>query len=182
MDHNKRKPPGGTRAAAATLQTISGQENTRAAWAVKYAHLGWRVHPCRPGEKLPLLDGWPKRATTDFTLIDRWWGRTPDANVAIATGPASGIFVLDVDGPEGERSLTDLQHRHGPLPEGRTISNSAGRLGPKLDTRVVTCRRCPVRVSIRRARALYARSSVRAGAGSHQSPASLKHTGGRVQC
>lgn len=124
--------------------------------ALDYAALGWRVHPCRPGEKLPILTDWPKRATTDQTLIDQWWGRTPDANIAVATGPGSGIFALDVDGPDGERALADLERRHGSLPEfypmqwtgsgrgwqaffaypeGRTIRNSAGRLGPKLDTR-----------------------------------------------
>jgi hypothetical protein len=68
----------------------------------------------------------------------------------VATGPKSGIFVLDVDGPEGEQALVALEQRHGPLPdlypmqwtgggrggwqaffawpEGRTIRNSAGRL------------------------------------------------------
>jgi Bifunctional DNA primase/polymerase, N-terminal len=125
-------------------------------WALAYAKLGWRVHPCRPGEKLPILQDWPKRATTDRDLIERWWGRSPTANIATATGPGSGIFALDVDGPEGERALVDLERRHGPMPElyvqqwtgsghgwqgfftdpaGRTIRNSAGRLGPKLDTR-----------------------------------------------
>jgi Bifunctional DNA primase/polymerase, N-terminal len=125
-------------------------------YAVQYARLGWRVHPCRPGEKLPIFKGWPERATTDPTLIGRWWGRTPEANIGVATGSSSGIFVLDVDGPEGERALVDLERRHGPMPdlypmqwtgsgtgwqaffvypEGRTIRNSAGRLGAKLDTR-----------------------------------------------
>jgi Bifunctional DNA primase/polymerase, N-terminal len=125
-------------------------------WALEYAMLGWLVHPCRPSEKLPILKDWQKRATTDRTLIERWWGRTPDANVGVATGAGSGIFVLDVDGPEGERVLVDLERRHGPMPElypqqwtgsghgwqaffvypkGRTIRNSAGRLGAKLDTR-----------------------------------------------
>lgn len=124
--------------------------------ALDYAALGWRVHPCRPGEKLPILTDWPKRATTDQAIIDRWWGHTPEANIAVATGPGSGVFVLDVDGPEGERTLADLERRHGPLPEiypmqwtgsgrgwqaffrypdGRNIRNSAGKLGPKLDTR-----------------------------------------------
>ena len=126
------------------------------AWALEYVQLGWRVHPCRPGDKKPILEDWPKLATTDPTLIERWWGRTPKANIAIATGPGSGVFVLDVDGPEGERALVERERRHGPLPElypkqwtgsgrgwqaffsypdGRTIRNSAKRLGPKLDTR-----------------------------------------------
>jgi hypothetical protein len=125
-------------------------------WALAYARLGWRVHPCRPFEKLPMLDAWQRRASTDPTFIERWWCRTPEANLAVATGPGSRIFVLDVDGPEGERALVDLEHHHGPLPElypqqwtgsgrgwqaflswpeGREIRNSAGRLGQKLDTR-----------------------------------------------
>jgi Bifunctional DNA primase/polymerase, N-terminal len=124
--------------------------------AMRYARLGWHIHPCRPGEKLPILERWHERATAESTLLERWWGRTPDANVAVATGPGSGIFVLDVDGPEGERALVELERRHGPMPEfypmqwtgsgrgwqaffawpeGRNIRNSAGRLGPKLDTR-----------------------------------------------
>jgi len=126
------------------------------AGALAYAKIGWRVHPCRPGEKLPILQDWPARATTNADLIDRWWGRTTDANVGVATGSESGFFVLDVDGPEGERSLVALERQHGPLPElypqqwtgsghgwqaffswpeGREIRNSAGRLGSKLDIR-----------------------------------------------
>jgi len=124
--------------------------------ALAYARLGWRVHPCRPREKLPLLDGWQRRATTDPTLLGLWWGRTPEANIAVATGPGSRIFVLDVDGPEGEYALIDLERRHGSLPElypqqrtgsghgwqaffawpeGCEIRNSAGRLGSKFDIR-----------------------------------------------
>jgi hypothetical protein len=125
--------------------------------ALAYAKLGWRCHPCEPGGKRPLLKGWPERATCDAGLLERWFGRTPDANVAVATGPGSGLLVLDVDGPEGERALAELERDHGPLPdafpmqhtgggrsgwqaflawpEGRAIGNSAGRLGPKLDSR-----------------------------------------------
>ena len=72
--------------------------------------------------------------------------------------PSFGVFVLDIDGAEGERSLAQLEHQHGAFPEiycqqwtgggrsgwqaffawptGRTIGNSAGGLlGPKLDVR-----------------------------------------------
>lgn len=123
--------------------------------ALAYAAIGWRVHPCRPREKLPLLKAWPERATTDATTIGEWWRRWPDANVAIATGEASGLLVLDVDGSEGELAFATLERRHGAMPDiypmqwtggggwqafltyppGRAIRNSAGRLGPKLDTR-----------------------------------------------
>jgi hypothetical protein len=144
----------------------------RARAALVYAKLGWRVHPCHwrdsgacscgdpectSAGKHPLLKDWPDRATTGPTLIERWWGRTPDANIAVATGSGSGIFVLDVDGPEGERTLVELERRHGTLPdlftmswtggsrggwqaffaypESRTIGNSGGKLGAKIDTR-----------------------------------------------
>ena len=32
-----------------------------------------------------------------------------EMNVAVATGADSGIFVIDVDGPEGEDSLSRLE-------------------------------------------------------------------------
>jgi putative DNA primase/helicase len=127
-------------------------------WALPYAwQLSWRVFPCKPGEKIPLIKEWPERATTDRNVITSWWERWPDANIAVATGSGSGIFVLDVDGAEGEQSLTKLEGEHGPLPdgcpmqwtgggrggwqvffrwpEGREIRNSAGQLGAKLDIR-----------------------------------------------
>jgi hypothetical protein len=143
--------------------------------ALVYAKLGWRVHPCHwirddgtcscgntePGHKKgkhPIFAGWPERATTNSALIERWWGRSPKANIGLACGPGSGVLVLDVDGPEGERSLIALERQYGPLPElypmqwtgggrggwqaffawpeGRTIGNgSEGVLGAKLDHR-----------------------------------------------
>ncbi len=122
--------------------------------ALAYAALGWRVHPCRAGQKTPHLAKWQERATTDQAAVEAWWSQWPSANVGIATGEASGIFVLDVDGVAGETTLAELERRHGPLPDcyplsrtgngsqafftwprGRAVRNSAGRLGPNLDTR-----------------------------------------------
>jgi Bifunctional DNA primase/polymerase, N-terminal len=118
--------------------------------------LNWRILPCQAAGKLPILKDWPNKATTDCDTIGRWWGSRPDANIAVATGPGSNLFVLDVDGPEGERALVELERRHGDMPErycqqvtgsgkgwqaffkwpsGRTIRNSARKLGSGLDMR-----------------------------------------------
>lgn len=65
--------------------------------ALGYSKLGWRVHPLRSRSKLPRLRSWQKRATVDTKTIREWWG-TGNANLGIATGPVSQLFVLDVDG------------------------------------------------------------------------------------
>ncbi|HET7321430.1 MAG TPA: bifunctional DNA primase/polymerase [Longimicrobiaceae bacterium] len=70
--------------------------------ALRYARRGWRVLPCIPGEKRPLLNNWPALATTDADVLNRWWKRTPAANVGIATGAESGLLVLDLDGDPRE--------------------------------------------------------------------------------
>ena len=43
-------------------------------------------------------------ATLDRAVIAAWWRCCPQANIAIATGARSGVFVLDLDGHAGERS------------------------------------------------------------------------------
>jgi hypothetical protein len=124
--------------------------------ALAYARRGLRVHPCRPGEKLPLLDDWPHRATLDPRRIESWWRRWPIANVAIATGGDPRLLVVDID-PDagGEASMAALETEHGAvpttaevitprggrhlyfiLPSGRPMpGNSAGRIGQGIDTR-----------------------------------------------
>jgi hypothetical protein len=101
---------------AAEIERLATTEEMLEA-ALGYAGLGWRIHPIRPREKLPILDEWQKRATTDARLIKRWFARTPDANVAVATGSGSGIMVIDVDGGDGETSLARLERQHGALPD-----------------------------------------------------------------
>lgn len=133
-------------------EALTGANLARAATA--YTRLGWRVHPLRPRDKRPMLSGWQERASADPETVAAWWRETPQANIGIATGPDSGVFVLDVDADAGERSLTALEGTHGALPnlypmqrtgggwqaffawpEGRDIRNSANRLGAHLDTR-----------------------------------------------
>jgi hypothetical protein len=87
--------------------------------ALRYAAAGWPVFPCKPRGKAPLgalvhrgmLD-----ATTDPTVITRWWARCPAANIAVACG-APGPDVLDVDVQDGRAGmhLFDRARRAGLL-------------------------------------------------------------------
>jgi len=52
------------------------------------------VFPCAPGTKRPLTERGFLDATKDPAQIKRWWVKTPNANVAIAT---AGLIVIDVD-------------------------------------------------------------------------------------
>ncbi|NLF13898.1 MAG: DUF3987 domain-containing protein [Anaerolineaceae bacterium] len=139
---------------------MSGQ-NILLAAALAYARLGWAVHPLRPGDKRPLLRDWPHKATAGEGTIRDWWSRWPGANVGLACGP-SGLFVVDLDvkgGADGVASWAALAARLGldggagpATPTSRTPSggrhlffaapdpapgNTAGRLGPGIDTRGV---------------------------------------------
>ena len=87
--------------------------------ALNYAARGWPVFPiwpitggecacgkadCQHPGKHPIGRLAPKgrnSATTDPETIRRWWGQYPHANVAIATGPESGLVVVDVDPRNG---------------------------------------------------------------------------------
>jgi hypothetical protein len=120
--------------------------------ALALAARGWHVFPCLAGNKRPLTLHGFQDATTDETMLRSWWAGWPDANVAVRTGAASNLLVLDVDGEQGRSSLTDLEATHGELsatlvcetPRGRHhyfahsgghIQNTAGKLGAGLDTR-----------------------------------------------
>ncbi|PZO84128.1 MAG: DNA primase [Micavibrio aeruginosavorus] len=122
--------------------------------ALRYAERGWPVFPLKPRGKTPLTPNGFKDAATDKKQIVAWWEAHPDANIGLATGTASGLFVLDIDGDDGEQSLKKLEENHGPLPptgevitggggrhlyfklpDVRTVRNSAGKLGLGLDVR-----------------------------------------------
>lgn len=124
--------------------------------ALAYAESAMAVFPCRG--KMPAI---PKEkggkgckdATTDLEQVQRMWGDFPKSNIGMATGKPSGIWVLDVDGAEGEASLAELEAKHGPLPatvvsltgkggrhllfryRGEPIRNRVGDIGTGLDVR-----------------------------------------------
>lgn len=65
-----------------------------AAWM---AEAGVPVFPCAPGGKQPLTSHGFQDATTDLDRVRAWWRRTPQANIGVPTGTASGMVVVDVD-------------------------------------------------------------------------------------
>lgn len=65
------------------------------ATALWYAEQGVRTFPCKPLEKVPATKHGVLDATTDTDVIREWWSRTPEANVALATGDT--FDVLDID-------------------------------------------------------------------------------------
>ena len=114
--------------------------------------VGWRVFPVG-ADKRPLVRDWPNAATADEARIREWWSRWPEAGIGVATGRASGVYVVDIDpGHDGLASWERLEARHGDVISmvSRTggggwhlffrapateLRNTAGRLGAGIDTR-----------------------------------------------
>lgn len=95
--------------------------------ALHYAsRRGWAVFPLeQEGKRRSLVDRGVRDASRKPELVRQWWKRWPHANIGLATGPASGVDVLDINGVEGEQALAKLVSEHGPLPatyESRTAS------------------------------------------------------------
>ena len=55
------------------------------------------VFPCAPGGKRPIPEHGFHEATTEAGHVESWWRQRPAANLAIPTGAASGVVVVDVD-------------------------------------------------------------------------------------
>jgi len=89
--------------------------NNLAAAACWWAARGWRVFPCRPGDKRPLLRHGHLEASDDVAQVRRWWRRWPQANLGLPCGQerrrpdGSPVYhvVLDVDLPELAARLAD---------------------------------------------------------------------------
>src|SRR6202171_939532 len=152
----------------AKLQLLS---NPKLAAALAHARQGRAVLPvywttgdrcacgrpdCHSSAKHPIPELVPrgvKQATTSRVVIRAWWAHAPLANPALATGEASGVVVVDVDGDHGGfDALRQLEQQHGPLPRtqrvrtgagehlyfayaGIHLKNTAGKLGAGLDVR-----------------------------------------------
>jgi putative DNA primase/helicase len=67
-------------------------------YALQYAARGWRIFPVGLDKK-PLIK-WKAGATVSPSKIESYWYKWPDANIAIATGRPSGVYVIDIDSYE----------------------------------------------------------------------------------
>ena len=117
--------------------------------AVTYTRRSWRVLPvwwpwpaneadfsCACGDTRcsrvgkhpigPLAAAGSRSATLDESAIRRWFVRYPLANLAVATGPASGVDVIDIDGPVGVMAAQELLHA-GRMPPGPYRVAATGR-------------------------------------------------------
>jgi len=113
--------------------------------------MGLPVFPC-DDQKRPMTQHGFRDATRDAATIQRSFRNA--AMIGIPTGEASGFFVLDLDCKNGARGLEWLAAHESRLPKtrrhrtrsggihllftmpaGRTIRNSASKVGPGVDVR-----------------------------------------------
>ncbi len=91
-----------------------------------------------------------KDATKDIDKLIQLWDKRKGLNVGIATGAISGIFVIDIDGEEGEDDIKKLnseipetlqaktgrgRHLFFKHPGDRSIRTRRGVIGNKVDVR-----------------------------------------------
>ena len=83
--------------------------------AMFYVEHNIKVFPVKKQGKSPLCPNGFKSATTDKVVLQEWNRKFPNCNIGIPTGHINGIFVVDVDGEEGFKSLMQLEQLHSKL-------------------------------------------------------------------
>jgi Bifunctional DNA primase/polymerase, N-terminal len=120
--------------------------------ALWWTRRGFAVFPVEPRGKRPLgqlVTHGLKNASVDCDVVAAWWKQVPAANIGVAI--PKGTFVVDLDGEQAGRDFVNMCGRHGEPPPTLTVitgrgkhlyfrssaevKNSAGRIGPGIDTR-----------------------------------------------
>jgi len=99
--------------------------------ALLLAAAGVPVFPCAQGSTRPLLPSGPRTASSDPDRVASWWSRYPTTNLAIPTGTASGLDVVEVYADRNRSGVSALRlaMRAGLLPRpGLAISTPTGGL------------------------------------------------------
>jgi hypothetical protein len=111
-----------TKSLSSSASAQSTFDKERFEYALEAAARGWRVIPLAVHGKKPLISEWPLRASCDPNQIRKWAAEFPGCNWGVATGPQSGIFVVDADTDDAIEKLKEL----GPLPPTFTVETSKG--------------------------------------------------------
>jgi len=96
--------------------------------ALRYRNnYGFSIFPVNPESKKPLIDSWKPYQSDPPTVdqIEKWWNKWPKAAIGIATGPVSGLLVLDVDHEKGWEYVTE-EKRLGSEPTPIARSGGGG--------------------------------------------------------
>lgn len=84
---------------------------------------------CRSPGKHPRTKNGLLDATNDATIQAKWAKAWPQANVAVATGEANGIVVVDIDPRHGgSDSMRSIEEQYGELPETVEVETGGGGL------------------------------------------------------
>ncbi len=90
--------------------------------AKEYVRRGFSVIPLKPRSKIPAI-AWrelQERLPTERELAS-WFGNGSQNNIAIVTGPVSGLIVLDAD------SIETVEWCEANLPRTPTVRTARGR-------------------------------------------------------
>lgn len=112
--------------------------------ALSLASRGWRVHPiraisggrcscgkadCPAAGKHPRLTAWQHSAATAAEIVRAWWREHPSDGVGVATGPESGLVVIDLDPRHGGiAAWEDEVARRGGVPPTYRVRTGGGGL------------------------------------------------------
>lgn len=120
--------------------------------AMFYAEHNIKTFPVKRQGKSPLCQNGFKSATMDRVVLQEWNKKFPDCNIGIPTGTINNIFVVDIDGEIGAKSLIALENIYGKLdaptvitgkgkhlyfkmPENTNIKSSVSKIANHIDIR-----------------------------------------------
>lgn len=104
-------------------------KRSKLSYALMHAKRGCKIIPIRADDKRPLTPNGYKDATDDIQQIKSWWKSYPKANIGIATGQLSNLFVLDVDkrpNKDGMIAFEKMQKLLGDFDTYMTATPSGG--------------------------------------------------------